>query len=319
MILQRIVPETSITSASRQPLDRRSAFTLVELLVVIAIIGVLIGLLLPAVQAAREAGRRSACSNNMRQLGLAMHNYESVNSKFPPGSKGNNTFSGACHFPTAFHYCGQHSWVAFILPQMESQGIYDAIDFTKRSYATIGGIDSYHGGSAVGDSANKTAADSMPNALSCPSAPKISANHKDYSVASMGVLTCCPERVTNADGLFWRNSETKMKDITDGTSNTFLLLEDAHSWFNADRSPYAHGSNEFLFVNHASSGYATGGSAPNALVSGNRHRLARSHHPGGLSAVLADASVRFVNDSVNMTVYQNTFTRAGGETTIIEK
>jgi len=110
-----------------------------------------------------------------------------------------------------------------------------------------------------------------------------------------------------------------MKDITDGTSNTFLLLEDAHSWFNADRSPYAHGSNEFLFVNHASSGYATGRYAPNALVNADRHRFARSHHPGGLSAVLADASVRFVNDSVNVTVYQNTFTRAGGETTIIEK
>ncbi len=74
-------------SRPTQRRGRRSAFTLVELLVVIAIIGVLIGLLLPAVQAAREAGRRSACGNNMRQLGLAMHNYESANSKFPPGSK----------------------------------------------------------------------------------------------------------------------------------------------------------------------------------------------------------------------------------------
>jgi len=184
--------EKSFVSLPTQRRGRCSAFTLVELLVVIAIIGVLIGLLLPAVQAAREAGRRSACSNNMRQLGLAMHNYESVNSKFPPGSKGENTFPGACHFSGNFFYCGQHSWVAFILPQMESQGIYDAIDFTKRSYATIGGIDSYHGGSAVGDSANKTAADSMPNTLSCPSAPKISANHKDYSAASMGVFACCP-------------------------------------------------------------------------------------------------------------------------------
>ena len=306
----------------------RRAFTLVELLVVIAIIGVLIALLLPAVQAAREAGRRSACSNNLRQLAFAMHNYESANSKFPPGSKGKNTFPGACHFPGAFHYCGQHSWVAFILPQMESQGIYDAIDFDKRSYTTIAGMESWHEeGDDAGDIANKTAADSMPNTLSCPSTPKLSANHKDYSVASMSKThinpsVCCPERVSsanNADGLFWRNSETQIKDITDGTSNTFLLLEDAHAWFETDGSPYTRGTNEFLFVNHASSGYATGLSAPNALVSGNRHRLARSHHPGGLSAVLADASVRFVNDSVNMTVYRNTFTRAGGETTIIEK
>jgi prepilin-type N-terminal cleavage/methylation domain-containing protein len=304
-----------------RPTQRRgrwSAFTLVELLVVIAIIGVLIGLLLPAVQAAREAGRRSACSNNMRQLGLAMHNYESANKKFPPGSKGENSFPGACHFARNFYYCGQHSWVAFLLPQMEEQGIYDAIDFTRRSYASIGGIDSYHGG-AVGDAANQTAADSMPNTLSCPSAPKLTANHKDYSVASMGTFSCCPERVTTANGLFWRNSETEIKDITDGTSNTFMLLEDAHSWFEADGTRYSRGSNEFLFVNHASSGYATGAYAPNALVSGNRHRFARSHHPGGLSAVLADASVRFVNEDVNITVYRNTYTRAGGETAIIDK
>jgi len=159
----------------------------------------------------------------------------------------------------------------------------------------------------------------MPNTLSCPSAPTLTANHKDYSAASMGTWACCPERVTTANGIFWRNSETRIAEITDGTSNTFMLLEAAHSWFEADGTPYSRGSNEFLFVNHASSGYATGVYAPNALVSSSRHRFARSHHPGGLGAVLADASVRFVKEEVNLTVYRNTYTRAGAETAVIDK
>ena len=296
----------------------RGGFTLIELLVVIAIIGVLVGLLLPAVQQAREAARRSACSNNMKQLGLAVHNYADANKKMPPGSKGENSFTGACHFAGNWFYCGQHSWAALILPQMEEQNVYDQIDFTARSYTSTGGRDSYHGG-AVGDAVNKPAADSMPATFSCPTAPRTTANHKDYSAASMGTWACCPERVSSADGIFWRNSDTKFRDITDGTSNTFLLLEDAHSWFEADGTPYSRGTNSFFFVNHASSGYATAIYAPNSLSSSSRHRFARSHHPNGLGAVMADASVRFVNDNVNMTVYRNTYSRAGGEVDVIEK
>ena len=293
----------------------RSAFTLIELLVVIAIIGVLVGLLLPAVQQAREAARRSSCGNNMKQLGTAIHNFYDANKRLPSGNVGEATFPGACHAWNRTHYCGQFGWPAYILPQLEAQGVYDQIDFSKRSYTSTGGINSWHGG-AAGDSANKAAADSMPNTFTCASAPKLTANHKDYSAAAQGAFSCCPERSASSNGVMYRNSETKFKDITDGTSNTYLLLEDAHSWFDAAGNPYTRGSNSFFFVNHASSGYATGLYLPNALVNGNRHRFARSHHPNGLQVVMCDASVRFLDEEINLTVYRNTFTRSGGEVAI---
>ena len=317
-------PDAEPRSAGGCPM--RGGFTLIELLVVIAIIGVLVGLLLPAVQQAREAARRSACSNNMKQLGLAVHNYADANKKLPPGNKSNPAhMNSTCHGGGLGYYCGQYGWPSYILPQLEEQNVYDQIDFSLRSYTSTGGLDSWHGG-AAGDAANKPAADSMPATFSCPTAPRKTANHKDYSAASMGVWRCCPERVGAAsggggpaDGIFYRDSETKFRDITDGTSNTFLLLEDAHSWFEADGTPYSRGTNSFFFVNHASSGYATAIYAPNSLSSSGRHRFARSHHPNGLGAVMADASVRFVNDNVNMTVYRNTYSRAGGEVSVIEK
>ena len=291
----------------------RSAFTLIELLVVIAIIGVLVGLLLPAVQQAREAARRSSCGNNMKQLGTAIHTYYDANKKLPSGNVGESTFPGACHAWNRTHYCGQFGWPAYILPQLEAQGVYDQIDFSKRSYTSSGGWETWHNGTAAGDSANKAAADSMPSTFSCASAPKLTANHKDYSAAAQGAFSCCPERNASSNGVMYRNSETKFKDITDGTSKTFLLLEDAHSWFSANGDPYPQGTNDFIFVNHASSGYATGLYLPNALVNSGRHRFARSHHPNGLQVVMCDASVRFQDEEINLTVYRNTFTRAGGE------
>ena len=296
-------------------------FTLIELLVVIAIIGVLVGLLLPAVQQAREAARRSSCANNMKQLGTAIHNYYDAKKKMPSGNVGTTTLAATstCHAANTAHYCGQFGWPAYILPQLEDQATYDLIDFTKRSYTSSGGWESWHNGNAAGDSANKAAADSMPSVFSCPTAPKLTANHKDYSAATQPVTQCCPERDLAGGGVFHKNSEIKFKDVTDGTSNTFLLLEDAHSWFRADGSPYPQGTNSFFFVNHASSGYAYGNYAPNALSNSNKHRFARSHHPMGLQVTMADASVRFLDENVNLTVYRNTFTRAGGEAQVVGK
>ena len=275
-MLQQVLPCSSL---------QRVGFTLIELLVVIAIIGVLVGLLLPAVQQAREAARRSACSNNMKQLGLAVHNYADANKKLPPGNKSNPAhMASTCHGRGQGYYCGQYGWPSYILPQMEEQNVFDQIDFSLRSYTSTGGVDSWHDG-AAGDAANKAAADAMPATFSCPSTPRTTANHKDYSAASMGVWRCCPERVGAAvggggpaDGIFYRDSETAFRDITDGTSNTFLLLEDAHSWFEADGTPYSRGTNSFFFVNHASSGYATALYAPNSLSSTGKHRFARGHY-----------------------------------------
>ena len=108
----------------------RRAFTLVELLVVIAIIGVLIALLLPAVQAAREAARRSECSNKMRQVGLALQNYHDVNKQFPPVAILGNMQVPAPH--PAYH----HTWLTYILPQLEQMPLYNSIDFKQPAWGT---------------------------------------------------------------------------------------------------------------------------------------------------------------------------------------
>ena len=115
--------------ASKPPLNiryTRSGFTLVELLVVITIIGILIALLLPAVQAAREAARRMQCANNIKQVALALHTYESAKSCFPPG----------LIWDCPGSRCYVWGWSAYTLPYMEQQGLYDGIDFTQAwSYA----------------------------------------------------------------------------------------------------------------------------------------------------------------------------------------
>ncbi|MFI4874195.1 MAG: type II secretion system protein, partial [Blastopirellula sp. JB062] len=107
----------------------RQAFTLVELLVVIAIIGVLIALLLPAVQAAREAARRSQCSNNLKQMGLALHNFHDTFGRFPPGASDNST-----PFGNGYTSPGGHSWMAYSMPFLELGSAYDSCDFPNRSF-----------------------------------------------------------------------------------------------------------------------------------------------------------------------------------------
>src|SRR4051812_31325727 len=128
----------------------RRAFTLIELLVVIAIIAVLIALLLPAVQAAREAARRSSCVNNLKQLGLALHNYHSVHGAFPPG-RINTYLSG-----------NGHCWGAYaqMLPQMEMQAIFNAINFS------INPDPDYTSTTAA---ANMTGSVTVANTMLCPS------------------------------------------------------------------------------------------------------------------------------------------------------
>src|ERR1700756_817371 len=142
-------------------------FTLIELLVVIAIIAVLIALLLPAVQAAREAARRAQCVNNLKQLGLAIHNYASANGSFPPGriwgprpSKNN-----PADFPTIFSGTQNTTWFVLMLPQFEQQALYNAFNFTL-------GSEGYDGGGlavAAGMFANSTIAATKISIFQCPS------------------------------------------------------------------------------------------------------------------------------------------------------
>ncbi len=231
-------------------------FTLIELLVVIAIIAVLIALLLPAVQAAREAARRSGCTNNLKQIGLALHNYEQAMGVFPPGyvSSINRTILDACNQDTE----NQHgidlgtgwAWGSMILPYMEQQPLYNSINFNL----------------SVAFHDNDTCSLTALNVHLCPSDfgpsvvpvfedPPDPANPGSFSashivdtlsrgnyVGMYGIGEICAQSGANDSpnnngagplgqhaGIFYRNSPTRIAAVTDGTSNTIMCGERSHN------------------------------------------------------------------------------------------
>ncbi len=200
---------------------RRRGFTLIELLVVIAIIAVLIALLLPAVQAAREAARRIQCTNNLKQLGLAMHNYHSTSNTFPPGRM--NTYVAG----------NGHCWGAYsqLLPQFELQNLFNAMNFSVNpdpDYTTTTAA------------ANSTGARTVLNTLLCPSdtAPAstvvgggVYAGHNYLLNVGSGysVVQNPPAPLTPPDGIFFENSRVGIETITDGTSQTISISETMRS------------------------------------------------------------------------------------------
>jgi len=199
---------------------RRRGFTLIELLVVIAIIAVLIALLLPAVQAAREAARRAQCVNNMKQIGLALHNYHSVQDKFPLGASLNMYFPGT--------YYAKQCWSAHaqLLPQMEQMAIYNSINF-------FFGVDTASG--STSNVVNTTAIYTHVATFLCPSDPnQTSQPSPNNYFACVGTTTNFGDGgnanvATLADhpttGFFGYQVCYGIRDATDGTSNTIAFCE----------------------------------------------------------------------------------------------
>ena len=319
-------------SSSRRP---RSGFTLIELLVVIAIIAVLIALLLPAVQAAREAARRAQCINNLKQIGLGIYNYESGNGCYPLGALTYNTNDPNCAQGTM-----QHTMFTLILPFVESTNLYNAINF---SFAA--------GGGSPTKDIQATAFLSTVNSYICPSdfpqASKTSGSGNHYSqgsyAGSCGTIDIfrwwygCPTEIPG-DGAFVKNYTYKIADMTDGTSN--VLYAGEFSRFKNDPDAVFNGWNRCNWFGSSAAGVsrpqclAIAGikinanlQVPDPAPDGNTlfdfgrtpafQQMGqfgfRSNHPGGANFLFGDGTVRFVKETINLTVYANLSTRSNGE------
>jgi prepilin-type N-terminal cleavage/methylation domain-containing protein/prepilin-type processing-associated H-X9-DG protein len=294
----------------------RRGFTLIELLVVIAIFAVLIGLLLPAVQKVREAASRMACVNNLKQLGLALHGYQDANGKFPPGQVRGPLPEAGVTNPV------NHGWGPFILPFIEQQPLYSQ----------------YRWDVQVAHPLNLPVASTQLKIFQCPSAEP----NRVYTAGPGGNGACgdyAPTWHVDPDvvpalvrqglidlpadhrGVLAPDLMTRLSEVTDGTSNTILLSEDAgrpRLWRAGRPGPdqTVQGGPWVAF----NSGINLQGSSPDGTtrpgpcaLNCTNEREVYAFHSGGANAVFADGSVRFLEAGLSIRVLAALVTRAGGE------
>jgi prepilin-type N-terminal cleavage/methylation domain-containing protein len=300
---------------------RGRGFTLVELLVVIAIIGILVALLLPAVQAAREAARRIQCLNNMKQIGLALHNYHDTHRVFPPSST-SRMGAGVWNYPGSgpsdpdIHL---HSFASLLLPFLEKGNVANQIDYNVSALAPE----------------NRPVASMILPFYRCPSyAGEDYSNDPMYvdqvgydqfairNYVVLGATTVVGlSGAVRPDGVMFPASRTTFRDVSDGTSNTIAYAETreensavwidgtsaavAARWTDLSSPTFAGNT---VSINY--SPYFPGGIFPNSIgqVFGPS-----SFHPGGAQHTLVDGSVQFLSETMDVTIYDALTTRAGRE------
>ncbi|RMF41733.1 MAG: DUF1559 domain-containing protein [Planctomycetota bacterium] len=285
---------TLVPLSSRRARYRRSpGFTLVELLVVIAIIGILTGLLLPAVQAAREAARRTSCNNNLMQLGLGVHHFEFNMQRLPAGVL-NPTG------PIRSEAVGQHvSWLVQILPYIEERNAFAKFDIEAGAYAPV----------------NAQVRDYGVTIFMCPSYPYWWDSPADTVYAGCHHDREAPIDADN-NGVLFLNSRVAFSDIEDGSTYTLLLGERAIAsprlgWVSGTRATLANTSEITGFRDRewAVSSSDPNPPAPDPLFVGGF----ASAHPGGINATFADGAVRFLSQNIDAMVLQRLGNRADGE------
>jgi prepilin-type N-terminal cleavage/methylation domain-containing protein/prepilin-type processing-associated H-X9-DG protein len=300
------------------------AFTLIELLVVIAIIAILIGLLLPAVQKVREAGKRMECSNNIKQMVTALHNYHDTNNRFPP-SRTKTT---------------SHNWTIFILPYLEQQNIYNQYTMKQDWSHPL----------------NSKSTQMQIKTFICPSTPddpkrpakdniNLNAAISDYTIPAGITDDFLLFSLNNGKGVAQNPSNfgvlngqgigTSITEITDGTSNSFLVYEsggrpkhyisgkvigEADSSFKCTNTIVKNGITSGAAWADPGSGSPVHGFNKNGtkcseacVMNCTNNQEAYSFHSGGMNASFADGSIRYINEDIKIVTFAALVTMAGGE------
>lgn len=298
---------------------RSRGFTLIELLVVIAIIAVLIALLLPAVQQARESARRTQCKNNLKQLGLSLHNYHDTFLMFPPASVRRYGVAGVNDWQTSML-----SWITRVLPYIDQAPIYNNVDWSMEP--------------GMAGAPNTTYRNTKLTAVRCPSDPGRT-NSTAYQPTNY--VACLGDRINHkGNGNVWQNimdtnSNTTIAHVTDGTSNTMVVseLRVGHSMdtsVNAvggvcpqpgtQTNPSARGRSWMYGESVRDYSYNTIYPPNSQLAECNMNTggefilTARSFHTGGVHVLLCDGTVRFVSDNLDLTTWRRLGNRADGAT-----
>src|SRR4051812_29704039 len=340
--------------------NSRRAFTLVELLVVIAIIGILVALLLPAVQAAREAARRTQCVNKMKQIGLALLNYHDSLKRFPPGLSDSPDTGSTTPSTNQFSELG---YIPYILPYLEESSLFSQINFKchwdqepNKTLLNANPVLQFHCPSqddfqntfyqAPGGNGTESKSyllshyhavmGARPN--TCPP-PTGAANYPDstYTVFvappnnAPASHTCGDNSFTSgyglsaSNGIIYPTSKTTMKDVTDGTSHTFIVGE--LSWLAGPQRIWAVGggsaTNLDTYVYTAKNVYwplntacraTTTGELPLNCPYANNDMSFGSNHRGGCNFSMADGSVQFMRDDVTVDILKSLASRKSSET-----
>jgi prepilin-type N-terminal cleavage/methylation domain-containing protein/prepilin-type processing-associated H-X9-DG protein len=279
----------------------RRAFTLIELLVVIAVIGVLIALLLPAVQMAREAARRIQCTNNLKQVGVALHNYHDTHTVLPPGYVYQRGYA-----------VGGFGWASMVLPHLEQTSLHASLNFSLPAWSA----------------ANSTGCVATVGTFQCPTDYTVTKGfleREGFRYARSSYVACFGPADMDATpedrrGLFSRNSRTLFADVTDGLSQTLMAGERTNAVYLTVVGSSNHFDLETVWPgaikelpddDHAHTTLFQSLCFINSPNFDDRNSM--SYHPGGSNFLFGDGSVKYLKLSLNVGVYRALGTRAGGE------